>query len=206
MGKAAVVLNDAQRRVLTAVVDRVVPADDWPSASELGAVEYLEAMAGRDLASWWLTLTEALAALEVEARSRFGRGFTNLTGVQQDQLLAAKELEEAGPAADAAPGGGPAAGGPIEGNSFSYLCSVVAEAYYADPEHGANREGRSWSMIGYPQATLALGPGPASAGHHRPQLLESQLRRRRHRGGGWRRRGRRRSGPGGPGRAGGGTR
>ena len=37
------ILTAEERRFVTAAVDRLIPADDTPSASEIGAVDYIDA-------------------------------------------------------------------------------------------------------------------------------------------------------------------
>ncbi|WEG11136.1 GMC family oxidoreductase [Pullulanibacillus sp. KACC 23026] len=123
--------------LLEAFADRIVPKDEWPSASEAGILAYLEHHAKGDEATWEGLIEPGLRALETEANARFERSFFELTIHEQDSLL--HDLE-AGRVQD----------WPVSPeNFFSTLMSWVIEGYYGNPEAGGNRDGKSWKMIGF---------------------------------------------------------
>jgi choline dehydrogenase-like flavoprotein len=125
-------------KTLRAVLYRLIPADDYPSATDAGVLEYLLRHAEGDLASGWQRLQTGLQDLDVEARSRCGSPFASLGGPEQDQLLKAAQ---AGALADGAAG---------RTGWLPALATWAAEAYYADPGNGTNPGGASWRMVGYP--------------------------------------------------------
>ena len=116
------------------MLDRLVPADDYPSATEAGVFEYLLRHAGEDLASGWQQLVAGLEDLDARAKTSGGRTFASLGPSQQDELL-----------------GAPQAGA----GWLGALANWAAEAYYADPGNGANPGAASWRMIGYPSPVPA---------------------------------------------------
>jgi choline dehydrogenase-like flavoprotein len=125
-------------RVLAAVADRVIPEDEWPSATELGAVGYLESRSSTIHRGYWdEVLRPGLAALNAEATARSGHGFDQMAHGQQDQLLSDVER-------------GHVTGWPVAGpDFFSLLVRLITEAYYVDPGNGGDPAKRSWEMIGY---------------------------------------------------------
>lgn len=129
---------------MRAVLDRLIPADDYPSATQAGIFEYLVRHAKGDLAPGWPAVLAGLDEIEAEARAGFGEPFALLTPAQQDGLLGRAQAGGIGMLSGAGPSGWSAT-----------LATWVAEAYYADPGNGANPGGMSWQMIGYP------APAPA---------------------------------------------
>lgn len=142
-------LSLRQRLVLAAAVDRVVPADEWPSASSLGAVEYLEGNAEGDLSAWWPAMLAGLDELDAVAMRAHEQGFAELDGASQDAVLAAVERGEVGTAAAVAHGGGPVTGDDGPEHFFRSMVRFVSEAYYASAPQGANRGELSWAMVGF---------------------------------------------------------
>jgi hypothetical protein len=72
-------------------MDRLIPADEYPSASELGVGDYIaRQLAGEDRAYASL-ISAGLACLEAEAGARYERPFAALNEEQQDELLTAVE-------------------------------------------------------------------------------------------------------------------
>ncbi len=130
---------------LHAAVDRLLPADDFPSGWAAGVGDYLARHWTGDLAPVAPLIEAGLAALDAEARTRHDAAFAELTTAQQDALLADVEqgqVQHAWPV-DAA-------------QFFDVLVNLAAEGYYSDPANGGNRGAQAWRMIGY-----RAGPNPA---------------------------------------------
>jgi len=123
-----------RRAAFIAAADRIVPVDDFPSASAAGAEQYvLQLLAGdlRDRAGEFLA---GLDLLNDESAAMFeGRRFDTLGEAQQDAVLSGLESHPT-VAAQA---------------FFKLLVDLVTEGYYADPANGGNRDAFSWKMIGY---------------------------------------------------------
>ncbi len=125
--------RSVDHRLLGALIDRIIPADDHPPASGAGVVEHLLAHADGDHAHLWdRWLGPGLAALDAEARARHGAGFVALDAARQDALLEAMEA-----AAVQTPW-------PVPPDSvLAAAVRVASEAYYGP------RDAPSWSMVGY---------------------------------------------------------
>lgn len=124
---------------LRAVVDRIIPADDYPSASENGVLGYIDRLIEMDTTGARRYTYEAgLAALDGEARARLGRAFVDLSDAEQDQVLSAVEANDV------------QTRWPLPTAEF-FLTAVyhTAEGYYGDPGQGGNPDRVSWRMVGY---------------------------------------------------------
>lgn len=139
----AVSREEAAGSLLTAVMDRIVPADEWPSASAAGVLGYLRRHRQHlDPALWDDVLVPGTAALDAEARRRGGGGFGELSPADADRLLADVE------AGRVATWPGPPA------RFLQALVRLVVEGYYGDPAGGGNRDGSAWQMIGFTPPSL----------------------------------------------------
>ena len=115
------------------IIDRIIPADDFPSASGAGVHDYLQRQLDGDLQPLRPLFLEGLAAIDAEASARHGSAFGRLDADQQDALLRQIESGPDGPAR----------------RLFVRLIDLAHEGYYADPGNGGNRDGIAWKMIGF---------------------------------------------------------
>jgi hypothetical protein len=126
-------LNELQTATLLAAMDRIVPADDYPAASEAGVGTFIAKLLMTDLSDRAAAFAAGLDALNAEAIAAGGSAFAKLSGDRQDAVLRAVETSDS-PAARA---------------FFASLVQLVTEGYYTDPSTGGNRDAVSWRMIGY---------------------------------------------------------
>lgn len=137
-------LTDAEKRMVTALVDVIIPADEFgPAASAVGVPDFIDE---------WISapydqqvkdrklIRDGLAWLDTEANKRFGKGFAESTVAQQTAILddIVKEGNEARKQARA---------------FFVVFRDRAAGGYYTTPE--------GWKAIGYTgNVPLAEFPGP----------------------------------------------
>jgi choline dehydrogenase-like flavoprotein len=142
---------------LAAALDRVIPEDNYPSATEAGVMNFIHGAAGSFGAMWPLLLS-GLDDLDAEAKSHGGTGFALLPPDEQDLVLAALEHGDVRTTWQVDPA-----------EFFAALVTVAADGFYADPGNGGNRDAISWSMIGYPAPVAPVSPGrlPAVVRSHR---------------------------------------
>lgn len=131
-------LTEAQRATLRALIDRLIPADDFPGGWDAGVGDYLYRQFAGDLSDVVDLYRGGLDALDVEARTAAGVSFAALAPDAQDELLRRVEAGEV--AADCSVD-------PAE--FFRAATEHAAEGYYGDPGNGGNRDGVSWRMIGF---------------------------------------------------------
>lgn len=131
-------LSEEQQVILHAVVNRIIPPDDWPGGWEAGVGDYLFRQFERDLAGVIEQYQQGLDALEAEARAGGSPGFAAMDAAAQDALLTRVEQGavqtewQTDPAAFV--------------NMLAHHC---AEGFYSDPGNGGNRGEVAWKMIGF---------------------------------------------------------
>jgi hypothetical protein len=134
-------LTQAERAILAAVVDRIVPPDQHKGGAGLGADRFVSGMLDGELAAEAPGVAAGLGAL--------GAAFVAATPADQDAALA----RVAGQA------------------WFGLLCELVQEGVYADPGNGGNEDGASWRMIGYEPRLPEPPAGPAPQPRQPPRVL-----------------------------------
>ncbi|WP_433442853.1 gluconate 2-dehydrogenase subunit 3 family protein [Nonomuraea sp. CA-141351] len=126
-------MTPEQTATLSAVVDTIVPADEYPSGTEAGVLHYLDQQAGVH-ADYGV----GLDAIEAEARERYGASFPLLPYERREALL--RDLEA----------GATRTPWPLDAAVFvSTVVGHVMEGFYGDPGNGGNLDAVSWRMIGF---------------------------------------------------------
>jgi len=133
-------MSDAKKRefrleTFRAVLDRIIPADDYPGALGNGVDAFILSLWDVGLVAEPQVISQGLIDLDRQAP----RSFAELSAEEQDRLLLGRKDEA----------------------WFRMLCELAAEGFYADPANGANPDAISWRMIGY-RPGLPEGPsGPS---------------------------------------------
>jgi choline dehydrogenase-like flavoprotein len=125
---------------LRALVERIVPADDYPSGWEAGVGDFLQRILGGDLADRAESITTGLDLLDAEARVRqHGTPFAELPEAAQDALITDLLAGNSGQRWD-----------PVPAEEFlRTMIGLTVHGYYGDPDNGGNRDAVSWDMVGY---------------------------------------------------------
>ena len=131
-------LTEQQQQTLRAVVDRIIPPDDYPGAWQSGVGDYLARQFEGDLRPVFDDYCTGLTALDAESIARFQQSFGKLSEENQDQLLGFVEAGEVLTTWDVAPR-----------HFFDLLVRTTSEGFYSEPEQGGNRNAASWKMIGF---------------------------------------------------------
>ena len=131
--------DDDDLATLRALVDRIVPADDYPGALEAGVLEYIV----HQLSGAWQAHAQAyrigLRALNAESIALAGCRFEALSPVAQDALLRDIERNRV------------VTNWPIDAAAFfAAACAHTAAGFYGDPAEGGNLGAVSWRMVGFP--------------------------------------------------------
>lgn len=162
---ARLFLNNPEADILTALVDRLIPASpSGPGGVEAGVVSFID----RELAGgfgagsrwylrgpfaegtpsqgWQLPLTPAalyrlsLDTLARVVQAEHGRTVSELFPAERDALLTRMEKQPFD------------LGGLPSTVFFDVLLANVVEGYFADPLYGGNRQSAAWKQIEYPGA------------------------------------------------------
>ena len=126
---------------IRAVVDCLIPPDDFPGAYEAGVCNYLERLLQTDLAAHADFFRAGIDAIDTEALARYNARFEALTPDQQISILAGIESGAVKTSWPVAPS-----------RFFEMLVNTTAEGYYSDPQQGGNRDCASWVMTGFEDA------------------------------------------------------
>ena len=131
-------LHANQWHTLQALVDCLIPADDFPSGWQAGVGDYLARQFAHDLRDEVALYRAGLDALDAEAQASNGTPFADLNLAAQTQLLT--QLEQ----------GYTQCSWPIDAPSFlNTAMQHAAEGFYSDPGNGGNTQGIAWRMVGY---------------------------------------------------------
>lgn len=123
---------------LRAVVDCLIPPDQFPGAYDAGVCDYLERLLQTDLADHAELFRAGIEAIEAEALARFEKPFANLSPAEQISTLTAIES------------GAVKTSWPVPPTRFfEMLVNTTAEGYYSEPQQGGNRGAISWVMTGF---------------------------------------------------------
>lgn len=168
-GGYQVLTSEIDRKNLTAIFDRLIPADDHgPSASEEGAIEFLDNQLAGDYGSGAALYLEGplhpeneeklmgspqflaspreryltgLKALEAWSQRTHHASFFTLSATDIDTFLTAMEA------------GKVELGAEVNSQAFfELMLQNVRESYLADPLYGGNKTMAGWKMIGFPGA------------------------------------------------------
>jgi gluconate 2-dehydrogenase gamma chain len=136
-------LSVAEFEVLTAMVARIIPADELgPGAREAGAQYYIDRELGGALSDQKEAYQIGLAALDRYSRYARGRPFIELSEPEKDSVLI-----------DCQGGSATATGAGFAGSSgqfFNMVRSHTLQGTFADPYYGGNRDFIGWDLLRYP--------------------------------------------------------
>lgn len=141
-------LSGQQAGTLGAICDQIVPADDFPGATQAGVLDYIDKQLVRPYRRHQDAYRDGLIKADALSRKRFGKSLAELTPPQQ--LQAVTDLSQQEP------------------EFFELVRSHTFQGFYGTPRHGGNRNAVSWRMLGLsePQvrgrAQYDLGKGPQS--------------------------------------------
>jgi gluconate 2-dehydrogenase gamma chain len=121
-------LSDDQARALAAICDQIVPADEFPSASQAGVLTYIDRQLIRHYRRHQDAYRAGLEQAQAISRQRFGKDPASLTQPQLFDLVSGLSQQNQ----------------PF----FELVRSHTLEGYYGSPRHGGNRDAVSWRMLG----------------------------------------------------------
>ncbi len=126
--------------LLEAVVEQLIPTDDFPGAVDAGVPVFLDRQLGGHLRRFRRTYRQGLDSMRRECLERLGKPFQDLEWDRQTEFLVSVEegttdaqfwTEVSSPA------------------FFRCILEHTMMGYYGDPRHGGNKDGVSFRMIGF---------------------------------------------------------
>ncbi|HEY2860347.1 MAG TPA: gluconate 2-dehydrogenase subunit 3 family protein [Terracidiphilus sp.] len=128
------VLTDDEAQVLAILCDQVIPADDWPSASQAGVVVFIDRQLTGPYRRHKKAYREGLAQTSALSQSQFNSQPASVSQTQQLQL--ATTLQRDNP------------------RFFELVRRHTLQGYYGSPRHGGNKDAVSWRMLGLDEPPL----------------------------------------------------
>lgn len=121
-------LNEYQARTLAAICDQIIPADDFPSASQAGVLTYIDKHLARQFRRQQNAFRDGLEQADAISRSKFGRALFDVPQAEQLEIAISMERDHR--------------------KFFDLVRQHTFEGYYGSPRHGGNRDAVSWRMLG----------------------------------------------------------
>jgi gluconate 2-dehydrogenase gamma chain len=113
---------------LAAICDQLIPADDFPSASQAGVLNYIDKQITRHYRRHQQKYRKGLERTDMLSQQHCGKKLSVASPAEQLQIVATLEKSET----------------PF----FELVRSHTLEGYYGSPRHGGNRNAVSWHMLG----------------------------------------------------------
>ncbi len=150
------VLTEIEWRDVEAVTFRILPSDGGAGAREANCINFIDKALANEEAAMLPIYRAGIPALNAAATAGHGKGFAELEGQQQDDLLMA--LQD-----------GMAAGwssSELPSPDFFEIVRVhTLLGFLADPSYGGNRDYAGWKWVGYP------GPRHSEGGYSPAQMI-----------------------------------
>jgi gluconate 2-dehydrogenase gamma chain len=142
-------LTAAETEILSAMVERLIPADDLgPGALDAGVLRFIDRALGEAESESADDYRAGLAALDRYSRYSRGAPFVELSPRDQDSVLI-----------DVQTGAATGAGTGFEGSSAAFFNLVKDHTWqgmFGDPQYGGNAEFAGWDLIRYPGVRLRV--------------------------------------------------
>ncbi|MGD2135285.1 MAG: gluconate 2-dehydrogenase subunit 3 family protein [Gemmatimonadales bacterium] len=138
------VLSDPEARVVEAIAEQIIPADEDPGAREANVVNYIDTQLASVFAEHREAYRRGIAGVQQTSNVMFHADFASLEWKQQTDVLRVLERGEA-------PGD---IWETVSARSFFELIrDHTMQGFYGSPRHGGNRRFVSFRMIGldYPR-------------------------------------------------------
>ena len=127
-------LKERDAATLAAICDQIIPADDFPSASQAGVLNYIDLQLLGHYRRHQKTYLDGLKQANELSRSRFGVDLAQTSPLRQFEIVSTIERDNK----------------PF----FDLVRAHTMQGYYGTPRHGGNRDAVSWRMLGLDEPPL----------------------------------------------------
>lgn len=130
--------TDYEANLLDALVEQIIPTDDWPGARDAGVANYIDKQLSGPLSRYREEYRQGLKAVQLTAKTMYNLKFEELNWDIQTQFLEQMEA------------------GLLEGEHwtsgfqqrfFNLLLEHTMQGFYGSPRHGGNKNYVSYKMI-----------------------------------------------------------
>jgi gluconate 2-dehydrogenase gamma chain len=133
------ILSSEDTTLLDAIVEQIIPTDEWPGGRDAGVVNFIEKQLAGPYRRFQTDYRKGLDAITKTCQERYRRSFETLSWDEQTSFLKAME---SGVLND-----GPWKNG-FSMHFFELLRSHSLQGYYGSPRHGGNKNYVSYKMMG----------------------------------------------------------
>lgn len=127
-------LSEAEARTLAALCDQIIPADDFPSASQAGVLHFIDRQLVRHYEQYRRAYRDGLRRVDKACRAKYSAELASLLPEQQLAIAVATEHDQP--------------------EFFELVRRHTMQGYYGSPRHGGNRAAVSWRMLGLDEPPL----------------------------------------------------
>jgi len=137
------VFTDAEADCMIALCERIIPADDYPGATDAGVIHYIDKQLHLRFPEEKELFRKGIESLQTWCKSMYSKNFEQLSTEQQINILQAIEKNEMPQEFAAVP----------LRQFFHKLLSRTMQGFYGSPRHGGNKDYMSFRMLklDYPQ-------------------------------------------------------
>jgi gluconate 2-dehydrogenase gamma chain len=132
-------LSADETSLLGAIVEQIVPTDEWPGGQDAGVVNFIKTQLDGPYRRYREDYRTGLAAITSTCMTRYQKKFEQLSWDQQTSFL--KEMES-----------GSLNDGPWKNKFASRFFELVRthslQGFYGSPRHGGNKDYISYKMMG----------------------------------------------------------
>jgi gluconate 2-dehydrogenase gamma chain len=130
------IFTASQAALVGAIAQQLVPKDEYLGGKEAGVVPFIDAKLAGPYGKFYVDRYQSgLKLVDEVSRKLTGGDFSSLNSEQQQKVLSSLQAGIDGE--------------PAAREFFGLILEHTFEGYYGDPQHGANRNGESWKMIGF---------------------------------------------------------
>jgi gluconate 2-dehydrogenase gamma chain len=125
-----------QAAMVESIAEQMIPPDQDPGGKSAGVVLYIDGVLAGPYGKFYRTnYEEGLAMIDAASQKQFEGNFASLSSAHQAAIL--QDLQSGHSRRES------------RHEFFGLLWRQVMEGYYGDPDHGGNRDGASWKMLGF---------------------------------------------------------
>jgi len=131
-------LTEQESLLLDALVEQIIPTDEWPGASNAGVTNFIDLQLIGPYTRFQETYRKGLYAIQETCNTKFQKRFEELPWKEQTQFMESMSI------------------GKMEGKNwengldwqlFSLIHDHSMQGYYGSPRHGGNKNNVSYKML-----------------------------------------------------------
>lgn len=126
--------TDEEASLVDAIVEQIIPTDEWPGARDAGVTNYIDKQLMGPLSRFKEKYREGLKAVKITCQEIYNTSFEDLPWDERTHFLTRIQKGEFS--------------APADGSFFSLIRDNTMQGYYGSPRHGGNKDYVSYRMIG----------------------------------------------------------